>query len=156
MQGHNVTHPLLYMFMWMKRTHVSLYILVYTTHTSIHVHLDILCIQDRLIYTYYKKPELLVTHPDYLLVIEVVTKKTSARLILLQSLGYEIWAQCTRMEKKLYNVRGARGPGKSVWMLCVCVPAIYVTYITQGIIQENVWVIDGTLLLHLLLIALVE
>ncbi|KAH9534901.1 hypothetical protein CY35_17G027100 [Sphagnum magellanicum] len=42
------------------------------------------------------------------------------------------------MEKKLYKVRGGRGPGKSVWMLCVCVPAIYVTYITQGIVQENV------------------
>jgi hypothetical protein len=128
------------------------YIFVYTTHTSIHVHLHILCIQDRLIYTYYTKPD----HPDYLLVIEVVTKKTSARLILLQSLGFEIWAQCTRMDKKLYKIRGGRGPGKSVWMLCVCVPAIYVTYITQGIVQENVWVIDCTLLLHLLLIALVE
>ncbi len=32
---------------------------------------------------------------------------------------------------------GAMGGGR-VWMLCMCIAAIYAAYLTQGIVQENV------------------
>jgi cytochrome bd-type quinol oxidase subunit 2 len=35
------------------------------------------------------------------------------------------------------NKVGAMGGGR-VWMLCMCIAAIYAAYLTQGIVQENV------------------